>query len=143
MSRPAQVSVVVGARKHHSEGVGFGGHVAAPVPWTDSLNYHAVNLSCRFVERLSSCAVARAFDEPLVVVGLDESGDRLPKVVDFIITLEPCPQALLFQGADEALSHAVALGFADEGGVVFDAQPVEGTLEVVSPVLAAPVVAGA
>ena len=54
---------------------------------------------------------------------------------------EPSPQALLFEGPDEALGHAVALGFAHEGGVVLDAQPVEGTLEVVGPVLAAPVVA--
>ena len=53
---------------------------------------------------------------------------------------EPSPQALLLQGPDEALGHAVALGLADEGGVVLDAQPVEGTLEVVGPVLAAPVV---
>src|ERR1700733_15640745 len=82
--------------------------------------------------------MAQAFDEPLVVVGLDEGGNGLAEVVD--IVTEPSPQALLLQGADEALGHAVALGLSDEGGIVLDAQPVEGALEVMGSVLTPPVV---
>jgi hypothetical protein len=83
--------------------------------------------------------MAQAFDEPFVVVGLDEDGDPSAEIVH--VLEEARPEALLLDGPHEAFGHAVALGLSDEGGIVLDAQPVERALEVVGPILAAPVVA--
>ena len=83
--------------------------------------------------------MAQAFDEPLVVVGLDEGGDSLAEIVR--VLEEPRPEALFLDGPHETFGHAIALGLADEGSIVLDTQPVEGSLEVVGAVLAAPVVA--
>lgn len=81
--------------------------------------------------------MAQAFDEPLVVVGLDEGGDALSEVID--IVEEPGPEALLLDGPQ--FCHSVALRLTDEGSVVFDAQPGQRPLEVPGSVWAAPVVA--
>ena len=83
--------------------------------------------------------MAQAFDEPLVVVGLDEGGDSLAEIVR--VLEEPRPEALFLDGPHETFGHAIALGLADEGSIVLDTQPVEGALEVVGPILAAPIVA--
>lgn len=64
-----------------------------------------------------------ALDEPLGVVGGDEGGHRLAQVVDIVV--EPGPEALLLKGLDSPLGAAVALGLADIGGVVGDAQPAQ------------------
>jgi len=82
--------------------------------------------------------VSQTLDEPFGVVELAEGGHGLTQVIDVLVGLGP--EALLLQGADEPFGHAVALRLADEGGIVGDAEPAERALEVVGPVLAAPVV---
>ena len=53
--------------------------------------------------------MAQAFYEPLVVVSLDEGGDRLTQLVDVVAELGP--QALLVEGSDETFGHPVPLRF--------------------------------
>ena len=72
-------------------------------------------------------------DEPLVVVGVDERGDTLSEVVDILEELGP--QAPLLERPHERLGDAVALGLADEGGVVDDAEPADRSLEVLGAIL--------
>jgi hypothetical protein len=58
-------------------------------------------------------AVTVTLDQPLGVVALDELRDRLGQLVEARVELRP--DALLLQGADEALGAAVARRLADVG----------------------------
>jgi hypothetical protein len=80
--------------------------------------------------------VAVSFDQPLVVVELDEVGDGSAEVVE--VGVEPRPQALLLERLDPPFGAAVAFGFADVGGVFEDAEPAQGALEVDRAVLIEP-----
>src|SRR3990172_9418524 len=81
--------------------------------------------------------MAVPFDQPLCVVKLGENGHPLAEVVDVLV--EPSPQALLLQGADEALGAAVAFRLPRVAGIVSDSQPGEAAGEMVGAVLASPV----
>ena len=83
--------------------------------------------------------MAQAFDEPLVVVGLDEGGDPLAEIVH--VLEEPRPEALLLDGPHEAFGHAIALGLADEGGSSSMPSQLSDPWKWWARVLAAPVVA--
>lgn len=80
-----------------------------------------------------------ALDEPLGVVSGDEAGHGLAEVVDVVV--QPGPEALLLEGLDPVLGATVALGLADMGGVVGDAQSAQRAEEVGRAVLRTPVVA--
>ena len=69
----------------------------------------------------ASGQVAVPLDQPGVVVAVDEAADGLAQLVHGVVQLSP--QALLLEGADPALSAAVGLGLAKEGGVIADPQP--------------------
>ena len=79
-----------------------------------------------------------ALDEPLRVVGVGPGSDGVAELIDGVMQLGP--QALFFEGADEAFGAAVGLGLTDVGGVVGEAEPGNGAQEVVGAVLGSPVV---
>ncbi len=74
-----------------------------------STDYHAA--CCRSASHrgvgLQRSAVAKPLDDPLAVVELDETGDRLAQLVDGAVA--PRPQALLLEGLDPALGAPVSL----------------------------------
>jgi hypothetical protein len=72
-------------------------------------------------------------DQPSGVVCVAEVEQRLPQFLDGIEA--PHPQEIFFQGADEALGAAIALGRADEGGRALDAEEAQFLPEVVGHVL--------
>src|SRR3954451_11140445 len=80
------------------------------------------------------CLEPVPFDEPGCVVGLAEGQQRLPKLLDGVEGAHP--QEVLFQGPDEALGTAIALGGPNEGGRTLDTQEGEFLLEGVGHVLA-------
>ena len=55
----------------------------------------------------------KALDQPLVVVARDELGDDPARLFQALELMEV--EALLLEGSDEALDHAVALGLPDVG----------------------------
>jgi hypothetical protein len=67
--------------------------------------------------------VTVSLDQPFLVVATGEFDHRLAKILD--VGVELGPQALLLEGADEALGAAVAGRLAGEGGTVFDPKPGE------------------
>src|SRR5215210_7292223 len=83
--------------------------------------------------------VAVALDEPLTIVAILESEERLTQGFDGLELLDP--EELLFEGADEALGAPVALRLADEGRAARDPQEAQLGLEVVAHELATVVVA--
>ena len=82
--------------------------------------------------------MAVPLDEPGAVVAVDESSHGLAELIDGVVQMDP--QALVFEGADPALSAAACLRLTQERGVVADAQPGQGAGEVGRAVLRAPVV---
>jgi hypothetical protein len=83
--------------------------------------------------------VAVALDEPGAVVAVDEAGHGLAQFIDGVV--QGGPQALVFEGADPALSTAVGLGLTQERGAVGDTEPGQRAGEVGRAVLRAPVMA--
>src|SRR5204862_5329661 len=78
-----------------------------------------------------------ALDEPFAVVALDEGRDLALGVREIREAMQP--QALLLQGAHEALDDAVALWLADERRRVLNAQPPQLRAEGMGGVLWPPV----
>ena len=66
-------------------------------------------------------SVAVALDEPGAVVAVDEAGHGLAELIDSVVQLDP--QALVFEGADPALSAAVGLRLTQERGAVSNPEP--------------------
>src|SRR6202171_5355609 len=82
--------------------------------------------------------IAVPSDEPSFVVAsgeLDECGSQLFDGVE-----GSHPQQVLFQGSDEALCDAVALGLSHEGGRSFDPQAFDFVLEIAGHVVGAMIV---
>src|ERR1700745_2847640 len=82
--------------------------------------------------------IAVPSDEPSFVVAsgeLDECGSQLFDGVE-----GSYPQQVLFQGSDEALRDAVALGLSHEGGRSFDSQALDFVLEIARHVVGAMIV---
>jgi hypothetical protein len=83
--------------------------------------------------------MAVPLDEPGAVVAVDEAGHGLAELIDGVVQL--CPQTLLLEGADPALSAAVGLRLTQERRAVGDPEPGQRAGEVGRAVLRAPVVA--
>ena len=78
-------------------------------------------------------------DQPRGVVGLNEAGHGLAELVHGVVQLGP--QALLFEGADPALSATVGLRLTQERRAVGDPEPGQRAGEMGRAVLGSPVVA--
>src|SRR5262245_20000345 len=79
----------------------------------------------------------QSFDQPLVVVTLDERRDGEAGLVERVEPMEP--QTLFFQRPDEALDHAIALRFADERWTVGHAEPGQLAAKRVRDILRPPI----
>src|SRR3954451_24909699 len=81
----------------------------------------------------------QAFDQPLLVIALDEGANDRTCLVERLEAVQP--DALFLERAHEALDHAVALRFADKRWTVRDAQPAQLGAKRIRHVLRAPVAA--
>src|SRR5262249_61825825 len=78
----------------------------------------------------------QSFDEPLVVVSLDEGADDRPGLIERVEAVQP--QTLFLERAHEALDDSVALRLADEGRAVGDPGPGQLPAKRVGHILQAP-----
>jgi hypothetical protein len=113
------------SNEHWTTVVKYGGWRMLRARFVGSSDYHVALLRYRFVESLRRCPIAQAFDEPLVVVGLDEGSDSLAEIVRILEQPDQRYCSLTVRMSDRPPR------LSGEGGIVFDAQPVEGPLEVV------------
>ena len=77
-------------------------------------------------------------DEPGFIVAAGECDELGAQFLDCFE--RPHPEQVFLQGSDEALSDAVALGFAHEGRRSFDAQTFDLVLEIAGHVIGAMIV---
>jgi hypothetical protein len=82
--------------------------------------------------------IAMPSDEPSVVVASGERDECGSQLFDGIEGSHP--QQILFQGSDEALCDAVALGFSHEGGRSVDPQALDFGLEIAGHIVGAMIV---
>src|SRR5262249_39922951 len=79
----------------------------------------------------------QSFDEPLVVVSLDEGADDRPGLIERVEAVQP--QTLFLERAHEALDDSVALRLADEGRAVGDPEPGQLRAKRIGDILRTPV----
>src|SRR4030095_13715458 len=83
--------------------------------------------------------MSQPFDQPLVVIALDEGRNDGATLVERVEPMEP--EALFLQRAHEALDDTVALRLADERWTMRDPEPRELAAKCVGEILRAPITA--